>query len=89
MTLKLNPVQAEALTKATKARFLPSVPDTICLLDLIDGALAAQKGSHSCAFALRPRKRILRFRLLFVYAEISWNGGTESEAQGISLPVLK
>jgi len=38
---KVTPDQAEALVrllaKATKAGFLPSVADTFCLLDLIDG----------------------------------------------------
>ena len=40
---KVTPDQAEALVrllaKATKAGFLPSVADTFCLLDLIDGHL--------------------------------------------------
>jgi hypothetical protein len=40
---KVTPNQAEALArllaKATKAGFLPSVADTFCLLDLIEGAL--------------------------------------------------
>jgi hypothetical protein len=40
---KVTPEQAEALVrllaKATKAGFLPSVADTFCLLDLIDGNL--------------------------------------------------
>ena len=40
---KVTPDQAEALArllaKATKAGFLPSVADTFCLLDLIEGAL--------------------------------------------------
>ena len=47
MTTTLTPAQLEALirllAKATKAGFLPSVPDIFSLLDLIDGALAAQK----------------------------------------------
>lgn len=40
---KVTPDQAEAivrlLARATKAGFLPSVADTFCLLDLIDGGL--------------------------------------------------
>ena len=40
---KVTPDQAEALVRllarATKAGFLPSVADTFCLLDLIDGRL--------------------------------------------------
>jgi hypothetical protein len=40
---KVTPDQAEALVRllarATKAGFLPSIADTFCLLDLIDGRL--------------------------------------------------
>jgi len=40
---KVTPEQAEALVRllarATKAGFLPSVPDTFCLLDFIDAGL--------------------------------------------------
>jgi hypothetical protein len=43
----LTPTQSQALirllAKATKAGFLPSVPDTWCLLDLIEGALPTIK----------------------------------------------
>jgi hypothetical protein len=40
---KVTPDQAEALVRllarATKAGFLPSIADTFCLLDLIEGSL--------------------------------------------------